>query len=151
MKKLSLLPIYFLISGFLIAQEKQSFKVSFDHVALSVKNVNVSADFYKEILSLEEIVNRGKADGIRWFSLSDGKELHLISIVEGEITINKAVHFALRVTDFEALTNRLKKLKMDYSSWSGEKNKITVRADGIKQVYIQDPDGYWIEINSAKQ
>jgi lactoylglutathione lyase len=27
-------------------------------------------------------------------------------------------------------------------------NKINIRADGVKQIFFQDPDGYWIEVNS---
>ncbi len=148
MKKIGLFLICIIYSFYLTAQDQNAYKMSFDHVSLSVYNVDVSANFYKEILNLDEIVNRGRAEGVRWFSLAEGKELHLISIVEGEIAINKAVHFALRASNFDVLIERLGKLKISYSSWSGEKNKITIRADGIKQVYIQDPDGYWIEINS---
>lgn len=148
MKNSSLFLIGSLFYISLLAQDQKSFNVSFDHVSLSVEDADVSANFYKETLNLEEIVNRGKADGVRWFSLTEGKELHLISIVEGEITLNKAVHFALRASNFDVLIQRLIELKIGYSSWSGEKNKITVRADGIKQVYIPDPDGYLIEINS---
>ena len=24
-----------------------------------------------------------------------------------------------------------------------------VRSDGVRQIFIQDPDGYWIEVNDA--
>ena len=34
---------------------------------------------------------------------------------------------------------------MEYSDWKNTPNKDYVRDDGIKQVYFQDPDGYWIE------
>jgi hypothetical protein len=30
---------------------------------------------------------------------------------------------------------------------AGNKNKITTRVDGVHQIWLQDPDGYWIEIN----
>jgi lactoylglutathione lyase len=33
----------------------------------------------------------------------------------------------------------------------GEKMAITNRVDGVKQIYFKDPDGYWIEINDAKE
>ena len=151
MKKLILISVVVLLSKFTYAQEKLDFSMSFDHLALSVVNVEKSAEFYKSILNLNEITNKTKVDGIRWFSLDDGKELHLISIVEGEIKINKAVHFAVTTSSFDAFIKRLTLMNIDYSSWAGENQKITVRADGIKQVYIQDPDGYWIEVNSVKQ
>lgn len=132
-----------------IAQETPNFSMSFDHVALSVKNIEKSAEFYKSILKLNEITNKTEVEGIRWFSLGDGKELHLISIIEGDIKLNKAVHFAVTTSNFEAFIKQLNALKVNYSSWAGEENKITIRNDGVTQVYIQDPDDYWIEVNSV--
>lgn len=133
------------------AQESPEHSMTFNHVAISVKNLDVSAEFYKQILNLTEITNRSQTEGIRWFSLGEGKELHLISVVKGEIIINKAVHFALTTPKFDAFISNLQSRYMVYSSWNGEDNTISERADGVKQVYIQDPDGYWIEVNSVAQ
>jgi hypothetical protein len=83
--------------------------------------------------------------------LGEDKELHLISVVKGDVTINKAVHFALTTPTFDEFVANLKRMDTPYSGWAGEENKITIRADGIHQVYVQDPDGYWIEVNSAAQ
>lgn len=88
-------------------------------------------------------------EGIRWFSLGEGKELHLISFLKEPVTINKAVHFALTTTNFEAFVKTLEAKNIRYSDWPGIPNKINLRADGIKQIYLQDPDGYWIEVNSV--
>lgn len=149
MKKLRLIAIITLVSIFAKAQETPKISMTFNHVALSVKNVDVSAEFYRSVLGLQEIVNRTKKDGIRWFSLGEDKELHLISIVEGDIIINKAVHFALTTPDFDAFISNLQSKYLVYLSWDGEYNKITTRADGVRQVYIQDPNGYFIEVNSV--
>ena len=46
-----------------------------------------------------------------------------------------------------AFVKDLKELKIDYSDWLDTPNKDYIRKDGIKQVYFQDPNGYWIEIN----
>ena len=151
MKKIILLIAIAILSKISIAQEKTDFSMTIDHLALSVSNVNKSAGFYNTVLNLDEITNKTKVDGIRWFSLGDGKELHLISIVEGEIKLNKAVHFAVTTFSFNAFIERLNSMGIVYSSWAGEAHKITVRADGVKQVYVQDPDGYWIEVNSINQ
>ncbi|NNC50457.1 MAG: VOC family protein [Flaviramulus sp.] len=132
-----------------IAQVTPNFSMSFDHVALSVKNIEKSSEFYKTILELNEITNKTKVEGIRWFSLGDGKELHLISSIKGDIKLNKAVHFAVTTSNFDAFIKQLNVMKVNYSSWAGEENKITIRNDGVKQVYIQDPDDYWIEVNSV--
>jgi len=151
MKKLVLIAVMVIASLYSSAQGNPEISMSFNHVALSVKNVDISAEFYGQVLGLEEIVNRTKKEGIRWLSLGEDKELHLISTVEGEITVNKAIHFALTTSTFDAFISNLQSRYMVYSSWEGEYGKITVRADGVRQVYIQDPDGYWIEINSVAQ
>jgi len=151
MKKVILLLIAILFSGLLQAQETAAPTFTFNHLALSVKNVDRSADFYKKVLNLPEITNRTKMEGIRWFSLGDGKELHLISILKENVAINKAVHFALTTSDFDTFVSTLDKMKIAYSDWPGAPHKVNMRADGIKQIYFQDPDGYWIEVNSVGQ
>lgn len=151
MKKLILILLFIFFSKSILAQEATNISMVFNHVALSVKDVEVSADFYNHVFNLNEIVNRTKMDGIRWFSLGEDKELHLVSILKSDVTINKALHFALTTPTFDAFVENLEQMKIPYSSWPGEDNKITIRADGVKQIYLQDPDGYWIEVNSAAQ
>jgi len=151
MKKLILILLFICFSKSILAQEATNISMVFNHVALSVKDVEVSADFYKHVFNLNEIVNRTKMDGIRWFSLGEDKELHLVSILKSDVIINKAVHFALTTPTFDAFVENLEQMKIPYSSWPGEDHKITIRADGVKQIYLQDPDGYWIEVNSVAQ
>lgn len=148
MKKITFLLIAFAFFGMAKAQNTN---FTFNYVALSVKNLDVSATFYKEVLQLQEITNKTKMEGIRWFSLGEGKELHLVSILKEPVTINKAVHFALTTNNFDAFVTTLETNKVQYSDWPGTPNKITNRADGIKQIYFQDPNGYWIEVNSVGQ
>jgi len=143
------LALFLTIILFSSAQESQKFKIVFNHVALSVKDLTESANFYKQVMGLNEITNRTEKEGIRWFSLGEDKELHLISVDPGKIELTKAVHFAVAVTNFNEFFDNLNTREIKYLSWDGEENKVTVRADGIQQVYIQDPDGYYIEVNSA--
>lgn len=151
MKKIKILALFLLLTTFLQAQKSTSFGMTFNHVALSVKDVNTSADFYKNVLNLKEITNRTQKEGIRWFSLGEDKELHLISTLKENVTVNKAVHFALTTTNFDEFVKTLDAFKIGYSDWPGTDHKISIRADGIKQVFFQDPDGYWIEVNSVGQ
>ena len=148
MKKVLLCFTMVLFTGFIRAQDNSPF--TFNHLAISVKDVDRSAEFYKNVLKLPEITNRTKMQGIRWFSLGEeGKELHLISIIEGDITINKAVHLGLTNPNFDNFIKTLDSLKIIYSDWPGNVHTINVRTDGIKQVFFQDPDGYWIEVNNV--
>ena len=151
MKKLSLFIIVLMSAGFLRAQDKSAFTFTFDHLALSVKDVDRSAEFYKNVLNLQEITNRTEIPGIRWFSFGEGKELHLISIISEEVTLNKAVHLALTSTSFDEFVKVLEKFNVQYSDWPGTPNTVNMRTDGIKQIYFQDPDGYWIEVNNVVQ
>jgi hypothetical protein len=41
----------------------------------------------------------------------------------------------------------LENYKVACEDWPGEQGQITIRPDGIQQIYLKDPDGYWIEIN----
>ena len=147
MKLIVLFVLTFVSTGLLQAQDTYSF--TFDHVALSVKDVDRSADFYKNVLALSEITNRSKLKDVRWFSIGEGKELHLIAILKDNVTVNKAVHLALTSSNFDQFVSTLDKMKITYWDWPGNLNKFNIRADGIKQLFFQDLDGYWIEVNSV--
>jgi catechol 2,3-dioxygenase-like lactoylglutathione lyase family enzyme len=135
-----------LVSG----QTSVPLNLTFDHQALFVHNLDTSARFYAEILLLKEIENKTKNPIIRWFSLGNGTELHLISGDNRGTVLKKAGHFALSVSDLDGFLKYLDQKKIDYADWPGEKRSPNVRADGVRQVYLQDPDAYWIEINDAK-
>jgi lactoylglutathione lyase len=149
MKKTILFLIALSFFGIIQAQETSMF--TFNHISLSVNNVDISTQFYKNVFNLEEITNRTEIEGIRWFSLGEGKELHLISVLKEPVTTNKAVHFALTTSNFDDFVKTLEANTIAYSDWPGTINKINLRTDGIKQIYLQDPDGYWIEVNSVGQ
>lgn len=120
-----------------------------DHIALSVKDVDQSLHFYKEVLLLEEIKNTASNSKTRWLSLTAKKQIHLIPRPKLDVITNKAVHFALATPNLNLIIKHLKNLNIEYSDWKGTPSKDYVRDDGIQQIYFQDPDGYWIEINNA--
>ncbi|MGZ8559904.1 MAG: VOC family protein [Chitinophagaceae bacterium] len=151
MKKTALLLNVFFFAALLHAQDSASFKFSINHLAISVKDVTRSAEFYMKVLKLPEITNRSKIEGVRWFVLGDARELHLISVIKENVTVNKALHLGLSTTSFEVFMKHFVALKIPYSDWPGKSNAVNIRADGIKQIFFQDPDGYWIEVNSLQQ
>lgn len=149
MKKITTLITALSIGCLLHAQDSTRFNFNFNHMALSVKDVNRSVEFYTKLFQLTEITNRSAIEGIRWISLSEGKELHLISVVKEPITLNKAIHLSLATKNVDAFEKRLIAMKIAYSDWPGKPNTVNIRADGIKQIYFQDPDGYWLEVNNG--
>ncbi len=128
------------------AQSQFHFKK--DHDALQVENLQVSADFYGNILGLKEIPNAGLGEHIRWFALQDQVQVHLIESKE-EIEKNKGVHLAINTDNLEGFMDYLKSKKVYFENWQGEAGVTNTRPDGVKQIYLQDPDGYWIEINDG--
>lgn len=146
-KKSLYLPVIFLLAHFSSAQT--DFKLSKDHDALLVKDLEVASDFYVNILGLEEISNGGLPDHIRWFQLNDRVQIHLKES-EDEIQHEKAVHYALNTPKLKELMVFLKRKNIRFENRDGHKNTTNDRPDGIKQIYIQDPDGYWIEINNGE-
>lgn len=144
-----LILIFMMGTVFITNAQTTSFDFIVNHQAISVKDVDRSAAFYSKVMGLAEITNRTGMPGIRWFSFTEGKELHLISTIKEPVQINKAVHIALTTAQFDAFVKHLDALKISYSDWPGTAGKISIRADGIKQIFFQDPDGYWIEVNSV--
>lgn len=122
----------------------------FDHYTIKVNDLDQSAIFYSEVLGLREIKNRTRKDYIRWFSLGNGGELHIVEGETGGIKTNVGVHLALKLSDFDNFITLLKSNGITRHDSRGNPGKITTRTDGVRQVYFQDPDGYWIEVNEAK-
>jgi lactoylglutathione lyase len=151
MRKIILLSFAVLSTVQFLRGQDGSFNLTVNHLAISVKDVNRSAEFYGIVLKFQEITNRSKFEGVRWFSVGEGKELHLISIVKEDVSLNKAIHLAFTTANFDAFVAMLDKMKIAYSDWPGTPNKVNVRADGMKQVFFQDPDGYWLEVNSVNE
>ncbi len=122
---------------------------SIDHYAINVTSLEKSVSFYQDIFGLIEIKNGTELDHIRWFRLGTSEELHIIQVDSLDKKLPKGVHLALRTKDFEGFRKSLLKKNIPYSDWPGKENKVSIRPDGVKQLYLQDPDGYWIEVNDA--
>ena len=121
----------------------------FNHIALSVKDVDAAVDFYQNVFQFEELKNTASNSETRWLSLGEGRELHLIPRSDAIIKTNKAVHFAIATSDLTAFITHIETLGIAYSDWKDTPLKNYVRDDGIRQVYFQDPDAHWIEVNEA--
>ncbi len=63
---------------------------------------------------------------------------------------SKSVHLCLATNNLEGVIAHLKKNEVPFWDWPGEENAITLRADGVQQIYLKDPEENWIEVNTAK-
>lgn len=117
------------------------------HLAVYVEDLKRSADFYSNVFDFEELDEPFK-DGLHaWYDIGNNIALHIIQAPWEPVTINKNNHICFSVPDMDAFIKNLNELNVDFEDWPGNTGKINIRPDGIQQIYIRDPDGYWIEIN----
>lgn len=143
MKKILFIALLFCF-GSVFSQQP---KLHFDHIALLVKDLETSVRFYQEVLHLEEIFDATEQEHIRWFSMGGAAQLHLIQDKNQEISHVKGFHFALGVDDLDGFIKELKAKNIYFENWQDVANTTNLRPDKVRQVYLQDPDGYWIEVN----
>ena len=128
----------------------QKFDFTIDHTTLIVNDLKTTGDFYQTVIGLKEIDHPTKDPGFRWFSIQGNTQLHLIYKEDVVMKKHKSSHVCLSTSQLDAFIKNLVENKIPYEDWPGTKGAVTLRADGIKQIYITDPEGYWIEINDAK-
>lgn len=148
MKKLLLLCLLVSAATAVSAQQKKT-RPYLNHLALYVQDLEKATVFYRDFLGLDTIPEPFHDGKHTWFSVGPASHLHLIAGAKAPYTGDRNSHICFSVSSVEEFITRLKKAGMTYINWAGEKEKITVRVDGVKQIYLQDPDGYWIEVNDA--
>lgn len=122
-----------------------------NHIALYVVDLKTSTDFYKDIVGLDTIPEPFHDGRHTWFSVGVKSHLHIISGAKEKKAHEKNSHLCFSVVSVPDFIKVLEKNKVEYENWAGEKMAVTNRVDGVKQIYFKDPDGYWIEINDAKE
>ena len=115
--------------------------VKHNHIALQVKDMAASAKFYGETLGLEPIAVPDNLKAIRaWFKIGSDQQIHLLAgRTQPVVNDRNGSHFAVFVENIDQTEAYLKKRSIAYHP--------QVRFDGVKQIYIADPDGYLVEFN----
>lgn len=139
--------ILFFIIFFSLAGYSQEPELHFDHQAILVSELGSAADFYRDVLGLREIEDKTEQPHIRWFAMGNDKQLHIIETTAKAEVPPKGTHMAFSAQDLDAVIEHLNALDIYFENWMGEEHTTNTRPDGIRQLYLQDPDGYWIEIN----
>ena len=124
-------------------------KIRLSHIALIIKNLENSENFYSDILGFEKIYRPSfKSKGL-WYKVGDFS-LHLILSETATrpfvdpVNQTAQVHFAIALTDYN-YSIYLEKLKfIGAEIVSEECNKDT----NIKQAFFYDPSFNMLEINN---
>ena len=138
--------LFTIISEKSFSQKMQ--KPSLNHIAVYVNNLEVSTKFYESVIGLTQIEEPFKDSRHTWFTLENTGELHIISGAKKKLKPEKNSHLCFSVKSIDEFISVLNKNTIKFENWKGEPNAVTLRVDGVKQIYFQDPDGYWIEINN---
>jgi catechol 2,3-dioxygenase-like lactoylglutathione lyase family enzyme len=118
-----------------------------NHMSVLVSNLERSAEFYQRVLRLPEVECLAAKPNIRWFGIGPEQTVHLI---EGDFAgthVKMSTHFCITVPDFEETIAHIAAVGVTYVNVANQSGKVNVRADGVRSVYFQDPDGYWIEVS----
>ncbi len=115
-----------------------------NHIALQVADIEASKQFYGNILGLKSVPVPDDLQAIRaWFQVSEQHQIHLLAGRTQPVVNDKdGSHFALFVADIAAAERFLQSQKIPYHAQT--------RFDGVRQIYLADPDGYLIELNQRK-
>ena len=125
-------------------------KARLNHLAIFVTDLHKTMNFYGGVFQLDTIPEPFHDGKHAWYSIAPGVALHVIQGADRpkEYFLNNHMCFSVpSVTDF---LEKIKPLHVPFFNSKAEPGVITTRVDGVKQIWVNDPDGYWIEVNDAK-
>lgn len=121
----------------------------FDHTTVFVRDLGKSVEFYEKVVGLERMADPFKDATHAWFRAGAHEQLHIVGGAAEAAHHEIEVHFAFRVVSLDEFRKKLDGMGVTYRDLNGG-GKMSVRKDGVHQIYFQDPDGYWIEVNDDK-
>lgn len=149
-KNILFLVVILLMAGSVKSQTQNS-KTSLNHIAVYVSDLGTSTDFYHKIMGLDTMPEPFHDGKHTWFSIGPKIMLHIIEGASGKQVHDKNAHLCFTVNSVSDFIQNLNDHNIKFESWEGKKQDFTLRVDGVKQIYFTDPDGYWIEINDARE
>ncbi len=150
MKKIVFVIFSIFICTFSFAQNKIKAKASLNHTAIYVVDLKRSEDFYQQIIGLDSIPEPFHDGKHIWLKTGEHTMLHIIQGAETKKEYYKNTHTCFSVPSITIITGILKKNNIVWEDVNGNKNAITTRVDGVHQIWLQDPDGCWLELNDDK-
>jgi len=140
----------FLAAALLPALATRAQAPHFSHQTIYVTDLDRSANFYEKVMELKRIPEPFHDGKHVWFRLSEHGQLHVVSGAREDIPHDINIHLAFSVPDMAAFTRHLDQAQVKYGNWAQTSKTPQLRPDKVQQIYLQDPDGYWLEVNDDK-
>ncbi|MBC7391320.1 MAG: VOC family protein [Opitutaceae bacterium] len=119
----------------------RTFPGTFNHISLHVSDLVKSLHFYTQLLGMEEVQRPAFSFKGAWLSMGNAHLLHLIEGKDYETkSSNRGNHFAFSNSDVNGL-------EADFVTKGIEVVSNKIRVDGVRQLFVKDPDGYYIEFS----
>jgi lactoylglutathione lyase len=149
MKKCLVAP-FFLLFTFFSSNMANAQSPAFNHTTVYVTNLQQSTDFYEKVMQLEKIQEPFKDGRHTWFKIGEHAQLHVVSGAKAIVPHDINIHLSFHVATLKDFMDHLDKMQIKYGNWKGDSKTPELRPDGVHQIYFQDPDGYWIEVNDDR-
>lgn len=122
----------------------------FDHTTIFVTDLQRSADWYEKVLELPVIPEPFHDGKHVWLRASEHAQIHIVKGAKEDADHDINIHLAFSVENIDDFMKHLDSTNTVYGNWAQVAKKTQDRPDGVKQIYLKDPDGYWIEINNDR-
>ena len=120
-----------------------------DHIAIYVTDMARSEAFYEQVMGFERIPEPFHDGRHTWYRIGPHLSLHVVGIAAAGSSHPIVHHIAFRAASLDDAMARLDAHGVVYRNFAGDA-KVNIRPDGIRQIYLQDPDGYWLEVNEDR-
>jgi lactoylglutathione lyase len=122
----------------------------FNHTTIFVVDLQKSADFYAKVMELQIIPEPFHDNRHVWFRMGEHSQLHVVSGAKEIIPHDVNIHLAFSVPNLDKFMAHLDAMQVKYGNWNQSSKTPQMRPDQVRQIYLQDPEGYWLEINEDK-
>ena len=150
MKFIVIACLFVFISASSFAQSNAASQPVFNHTTIFVTDLKRSADWYEKILQLPVIPEPFHDNKHVWLRAGEHNQIHIVQGDKEDSDHDINIHLAFSVASMEAFSKHLDSLNVIYGNWAQVAKKTQDRPDGVKQIYLKDPDGYWIEVNNDR-
>jgi lactoylglutathione lyase len=114
-----------------------------NHVTIVTRDLDEAEAFYRDLVGAETVVSPNFGASVRWLRIGD-VQIHLLQVPEQP---GGAGHFGITVDDLAPVYEKARELGIFDAAVNG--HYFWQLPEGAAQLYLRDPSGNLVEINTA--